>query len=226
MRGDPIPGATTERLEGVDLKKGDIVLVVANADGERVSVETEIVNTPPVIKSVTVEPRSISSGLDVSVSAVGEDLDGDLARFDYQWVINGEESLSNTLSSLKGNEFKRGDMISVIVGVSDYEAKGDPYTTPGFEVLNAVPKITSVPPKEFEGWDYSYQVLVADLDGDDIAFKLLLAPEGMKIDSSGMIAWKMKHGNAGNHSVEIEVDDGNGGVVTQRYEIVLGISGE
>ncbi|VAV82639.1 Beta-hexosaminidase [hydrothermal vent metagenome] len=221
--GEEIPGAFSDTLGSIGFKKGDEVVVTVSTGAARASVATVIGNTPPLIKSVTVLPQSPRRGAAVRASAEGEDIDGDFLRFDYQWIINGEESMLNTFSRLNGKEFERGDSISVRVRVSDDAAVGNSYTTPVFVVVNAYPEITSRPPQSFQGWGYSYQVEVEEPDGDSVGFRLLEAPEGMEIDSGGMITWEIRKGSAGNHSVEVEVDDGHGGVDTQRYELNIGI---
>ncbi|VAW36343.1 hypothetical protein MNBD_DELTA02-95 [hydrothermal vent metagenome] len=221
--GEEIPGAYSDTLDGAGLKKGDEVVATVIAGAERASAEAVIGNTPPLIKSVTVLPQPLRRGAQVSASAEGEDVDGDFLRFDYQWIINGEESPLNTYSRLNGREFKRGDSVSVRVRVSDDEAVGNSYTTPAFVVENAYPEITSRPPQAFQGWGYAYQVEVDEPDGDRVGYKLLQAPEGMKIDGGGRITWEIGKGSAGNHSVVVEVDDGRGGVNTQRYELSIGL---
>jgi len=224
--GEEIPGAFSDTLAGIDFKKGDEVIVVVSTDTEYSSVRVVIGNTPPLVKSVSVSPQPLRRGTEIFVSAEGEDVDEDSLYFDYQWVINGEESLLNTNSRLKGTEFERGDNVSVRVMVSDNEYNGNSYTTPAFVVVNAYPKITSRPPQAFQGWRYTYQVKVDEPDGDSLGFRLLQAPEGMEINGGGMITWKIRKGSAGSHSVEIEVDDGRGGVDNQHYELSIDISGE
>ncbi len=221
--GEEIPGALSPTLAGTGFIKGDEVVVTVSTGAERASLGIVIGNTPPLIKSVTVLPQSPRRGTSVRASAEGEDVDGDFLHFDYQWIINGQESLLNIFSRLSGKEFERGDSVSVRVRVSDDEAVGNSYTTPVFVVANAHPEIISRPPQAFQGWGYLYQVEVEDPDGDVVGFRLLEAPEGMEIDSGGMITWEIRKGSAGNHSVEIEVDDGRGGVDTQRYELNIGI---
>ena len=224
--GEEIPGASFDTLAGIDSKKGDEVIVVASTDTEYASAHVIIGNTPPIVKSVTVSPQPLRSGTDVFVSVEGEDVDEDSLYFDYQWVINGEESLLNTNSRLNGKEFERGDNVSVRVLVSDTEHVGNFFTTPAFVVVNAYPKITSVPPQAFKGWRYVYQVKVDDPDEDSLVFSLLQAPKGMVIDSNGRITWDIKKGSSGSYIIEVEVVDGQGGVDTQHYELSIGVSGE
>ena len=224
--GEEIPGAFSDTLVGSGFRKGDEVAVKVSTGAEHASAWTVIANTPPLVTSVTVLPESPRRGTEIRADAEGEDSDGDYLYFDYQWIINGEESFLNVNSRLNGYEFKRGDAIAVRVGVSDDEVAGDSYTTPAFVAVNAYPEIISRPPQAFQGWNYAYHVEVEDPDEDEIDFKLLQAPEGMEIDSSGMITWEIRKGSGGNHSVEVEVDDAHGGVDTQHYELNIGISGE
>ncbi|MEA5620583.1 DUF4114 domain-containing protein [Cronbergia sp. UHCC 0137] len=83
---------------------------------------------------------------------------------------------------------------------------------------NLSPRIISTPfTRAVPGVSYGYEVRATDGDGDPLLYSLLTAPEGMTIDENGVIAWET--GAIGTYSVEIQVDDGQGGVVTQSYEI-------
>ncbi len=69
---------------------------------------------------------------------------------------------------------------------------------------------------------YSYAVQATDSDGDTLSYNLTTAPASMVIDSStGQITWVPAVGSVGNHDVTVSVNDGQGGVVTQSFQVVV-----
>ena len=90
-------------------------------------------------------------------------------------------------------------------------------------VRNNIPVITSEPvriAKEYH--PYSYDVEAQDADNDSLIYQLITAPQGMNLDpETGLIQWIPARENAGNNYVEIIVDDGNGGIETQKYSVLV-----
>ncbi|BAZ19040.1 YD repeat protein (plasmid) [Calothrix sp. NIES-4071] len=86
--------------------------------------------------------------------------------------------------------------------------------------LNIKPVIESKPVTEvIAGKQYKYSVLATDKNGDALNYKLLAAPEGMSISTTGLITWDTTVNNKGNQSVVVEVSDGRGGVETQVFTL-------
>lgn len=220
--GELIDRQGEERLDGKSFKKGDEIRVVVSANGKEYDSTTVIVNALPAIAGVTISPLDVWSGKDVSVDAEGKDPDGDTITFDYQWLINGEEvSMQNDLV-LKGDQFKRGDNLTVKVVPSDGSDRGKPFTPPSVVVGNAPPKFTSTSPREFSSRSYSYQTRAVDPDGDPMTFSLAKAPEGMVISGDGNITWSIQMGTKGTFDVSVIADDGQGGKATQNYQMTIG----
>ena len=98
----------------------------------------------------------------------------------------------------------------------DYELEF--YTT-----LNRAPEITSLPEVEaLAGQLYEYDVDAIDRDDDTLTYSLLLAPQGVTIDSAtGVISWEPETSDIGNYDIAIQVEDGRGGSAEQR--IVLSV---
>ncbi len=88
---------------------------------------------------------------------------------------------------------------------------------------NRTPRINSVAPTQVqEGQMYEYTVLASDLDTDALVYQLLQAPENMSIDpSTGRIQWQTTFEDAGHQSVEVQVSDGKGGLVTQSFALTV-----
>jgi fibro-slime domain-containing protein/RHS repeat-associated protein len=67
---------------------------------------------------------------------------------------------------------------------------------------------------------YTYQVQANDPNGDPLAYSLLTAPDGMKIDSAtGLITWNPGADKVGAHNVTVKVTDGSGGFDTQSFTL-------
>jgi RHS repeat-associated protein len=88
---------------------------------------------------------------------------------------------------------------------------------------NRRPSITSEPiTTGEEGQAYSYGVEATDPDSDPLNFSLTASPEGMEIDpDTGLITWTPDGTQAGDHTVEVRVDDGQGSHDTQDYVLTI-----
>jgi formylglycine-generating enzyme required for sulfatase activity len=65
-----------------------------------------------------------------------------------------------------------------------------PTETPTDTPVNLPPYVISVPPDSVRlGKTYQYHMLVADPEGDDVAYHFLHAPEGMTISTAGEVLW-------------------------------------
>ncbi|GJD22740.1 hypothetical protein RIVM261_076960 [Rivularia sp. IAM M-261] len=69
--------------------------------------------------------------------------------------------------------------------------------------------------------NYIYNVNAFDFDGDNLIYSLRTSPIGMNIDENGIIRWVP--GTAGAFLVEVQVDDGKGGIATQRFDLVVAL---
>jgi hypothetical protein len=93
--------------------------------------------------------------------------------------------------------------------------------------INRAPEITSNPllpgrnvAEVVAGRVYTYDVEAKDPDNDTLTYRLLVAPEGLRINSeTGLISWSTAEANIGNHSIVVEVSDGRGGVDIQTFTL-------
>jgi RHS repeat-associated protein len=84
--------------------------------------------------------------------------------------------------------------------------------------VNVAPRIVSNPiTTGYIGVPYQYQVAARDANGDSLTYSLINAPDGMEISDTGLISWTT--GAIGNYQVEVQVDDGKGGIVSQLYDL-------
>ena len=88
--------------------------------------------------------------------------------------------------------------------------------------FNAPPVFTSTPVGQVPiGASYAYPASAFDPDGDDLSYSLASAPAGMSVGSaSGLVSWSPAA--AGQHSVILVVDDGQGGEASQSYTLFVG----
>jgi RHS repeat-associated protein len=90
--------------------------------------------------------------------------------------------------------------------------------------VNRAPQITSTPPASVIASElYRYVVEATDPDGDTLAVRLALSPQGMSLNEfSGEVRWVPAGTQIGVHPVTVEVDDFKGGVTQQSFEISVG----
>ncbi|MFC1716395.1 Ig domain-containing protein [Candidatus Poribacteria bacterium] len=89
---------------------------------------------------------------------------------------------------------------------------------------NYSPEITSIPVTTARGHtEYSYDVDATDPDvGDILIYSLTTSPSNMIIEpSTGEVTWTPTNEDIGERNVVVEVGDGNGGVGTQSFTIVV-----
>jgi hypothetical protein len=211
-------------LQRGTFKKGDLILVkVVPSDGKVegkpfLSDPVKILNSPPIIQEVRIEPKIASASEDLKAVVKGFDLDGDFIYYNYHWEINGKVLPEERKEILDRNLFKKGDSIAVTVIPDDREVTGASKKSDAVVISNSLPVIVSSPPTSVEKSTYLYQVKANDPDNDPITFVLKSGPKGMEIDkNTGLIRWEIRKEDKGAHQVEIEASDNEGAKSTQRY---------
>ncbi|MHB8956341.1 MAG: putative Ig domain-containing protein [Pirellulaceae bacterium] len=97
--------------------------------------------------------------------------------------------------------------------------------TQTFEIMvrniNVPPTITSSPPTRVNAGDvYVYAVRASDPDDDPLQFVLQAGPTAMVLDkATGLMRWRPRASDEGQHLIELSVDDGHGGRATQSYAV-------
>ncbi len=213
-------------LENGRFRKGDLIRVKVTAsdgkdDGKPFSSDpVKIVNSPPVVQEVRIEPKVAYANDNLKVLVKSSDIDGDEIRHTYQWERNGVILSEETKEVLEKGLSKKKDSFIVTVTPSDGEVPGTPKRSEPVVIFNSPPIIISSPPTRTEGSSYTYRVEANDPDGDPLAFTLKLHPKGMEIDKqTGLVRWEIRKEDKGNHPVEIEVSDDAGAKTSQQYEI-------
>lgn len=221
--GQVIAGQEGAQLPKGSFLKGDSVTVIVKSGDSEAAATVVIVNIPPEIVSITINPapENIFAGVDLTAVPVGSDADGDVVRFRYQWLRNNEV-IAEDGPVLNGGSFRKGDWIQCRVVPYNDTNEGIPYLSNTITVRDAPPRIVSTPPREFSGEVYSYQVTAEDPDRDPVTFSLTSGPPGMVINAStGLLQWKVDRELAGEHVVEIVAQDPEGSKYIQKYTLTV-----
>ena len=212
-------------------KKGDFIRVrVTPSDGKAegnpmLSDAIKILNTPPIIQEVRIEPKVAKVGDHLKAHIKSFDADRDFIYFIYQWGKNGVVLSEERGEVLTGNQFKKGDSITVTVTPDDREVMSRPKKSEPIVVINSPPYIISSPPPSAEGGKYFYQVKAFDPDDDPITYTITSGPKEMTIDKkTGLVQWEIKAGEKGTYPVEIEVFDKEGANCKQRFTLSVEMS--
>ncbi|EMI22574.1 Na-Ca exchanger/integrin-beta4 domain protein, partial [Rhodopirellula maiorica SM1] len=91
---------------------------------------------------------------------------------------------------------------------------------------NAKPVFQSVPiTTAVMGNTYQYRPTAFDADGDELTYSLAYGPRGMTIDpATGSLAWNPAEDENFYVDVTLRVDDGNGGVALQPFQVFLTVA--
>ena len=226
--GEDILGENTYILRNGKLRKGDLIQVrVTPSDGKVtgtpvLSAPVKVLNSPPVIQEVRIEPRVPYANDNLKALVQGSDADGDSVRFTYQWEKSGVILSEEKNETLQRGQFKKGDSIVVVVTPDDGESIGIPKKSEPIIISNRPPVIVSSPSNKTDGNIYTYQVKANDPDNDPIIFTLKTAPKGMEIDKeSGLIRWEIRKGDQGTQPIEIEASDSMGAKSFQKYTLSI-----
>ena len=223
---EEIPGGNEIMLKSGNFKKGDLIRAKVTAfDGTTegnpfLSQPVKILNSPPVIQEVWIEPRVACVMDRLKAIVKGFDPDGDSINHLYKWEKNGVVLSGEENGILESNRFKKGDSITVTVTPNDREASGNPKKSEAIIIANSSPIITSSPPTTTDGKIYTYHVIASDPDNDPIIFTLKTGPKGMEIDrETGVIRWEIQKRDQGPQLIEIEASDPEGAKSFQRFTL-------
>jgi len=221
-------GENKNTLKSGNFKKGDLIRVrVTPSDGKVngtpfLSAPVKILNSPPVIQEVRIEPKVAYVTDRLKANIKSSDSDGDFIYYTYQWGKSGEVLNEERGEFLDPGRFRKGDLITVTVTPDDRETLGSPKKSETLIISNSPPIILSSPATSVEKATYIYQVKANDPDNDPITYALKSGPKGMEMDKkTGLIKWEIRKEDKGNHSVEIEVSDDGGAKSIQRYTLTI-----
>jgi hypothetical protein len=228
VNGERIPGDSSATLSPDALKRGDRVTVEAVPhDGTMEGLplraaEVSVVNTPPMIESLALEPKEPKVGDRIHVVLEGKDVDGDVVQYRYKWQRNSQVVQEGEQNALDTSSFSRGDTITVAVLPQDQNGAGKEVQAQGLTMVNRPPKFTSAAPASVSQGMFDYIVTASDPEGDPVSFFLDSAPPGMTIDErTGRLQWAVPSASNGSYHVKITVKDDHQGWAFQEFDVVL-----
>jgi len=186
-----------------------------------VNVDTQPVNQAPQITS---PPKtSAVAGQAYNFQPTATDANNDTLVWE---LVTGPGGMSINPSTGELNWNPTIDDIGteqVVIRVLDTSAA---YSELGYTLnvraINTPPVIGSTPlTSAAVGATYFYGVAATDADADLLTYSLSSAPTGMAIDpTTGVIVWTPVAGQEGTNAVVVSVTDGNGGNVSQSFDVV------
>lgn len=186
------------------------------------NVVTQSSNKPPTITSSPSFTATV--GRLYAYDLAGSDPDGDPLSWSFDTAPAGASIDPNRGTFRWTPTSDQLGSQSVVIRAVD--GRGG-YATQSYSItvraVNVPPAITSTPlTTATVNQAYSYAVRADDVDGDPLAFRLTVWSGGMSIDAaSGLIQWTPADNQQTTHTVTIEVSDGQGGIATQTYSLVV-----
>ncbi len=217
----------SDTLEPMSLARGDRVFARARVtdgdfDVEEDSRTLEIVNAPPRVTAIRIEPPE-ATATDMLIAEVQtSDADEDRVGLAYRWHVNGELVAGAENARLAPGLARRGATVLVEVQPTDGRDAGEWRASDPYRMGNAAPAITTQPVYELSSSaTYSYDVAATDPDGDaPLKYELIESPPGMQVDiSSGEVTWKVPESVEGRFPIELVVSDPYGARTHQRYSL-------
>lgn len=228
MKNDhEMSGETENVLRRGQFQKGDVIGVKVTPKDEEekgvpVVVSVKVLNSPPVVKDVWIEPKVAYATDSLKAFCMTEDKDRDFIYLSYRWERNGLILADEKSDILARGRFKKGDSMAVSITPDDREVLGNQKKSNAVVILNSPPVIISSPPSRIAGNSYTYQVTADDPDNEPVTFSLKASPKGMKINNtSGLIQWDIKKEDSGTFPVEIEASDAEGAKSIQKYTLTV-----
>lgn len=228
--GVVIEGAKTSSLDPTQFSKGQRISVVvsvadsAGANKTELTARVEVVNSPPKVFGATLLMTATTGTAEIHANVRSTDPDADPVTYDYRWFKNDAPLGGESGPSLAVNKLERGDRVVVEVIASDGQSSSPPFLGEALTIENRPPQFTSQPraPRATDA-EYRYQVVAVDLDGDQLRYELVNAPEGMTVDPTGVVVWRLpaQTERRGDHAVRIKVTDSKGGEAVQEFSIHL-----
>lgn len=222
VNGELVPDIAGRRLPAEYFLRGDQVVVTVLADGQEVSAETTVGNSPPEVVAVVISRPEIHRGIAIETTPEGVDADGDKIGFRFVWTLNGQVLPGEEGPVLSGGSFYKGDIVGLSVVPHDGEIEGQPSRELEFQVVDAPPVFVTSPPEFFNAAELIYQARAVDPDGEEIEYVLAEGPKGMTINEfTGEVRWLIPAEAVGEFKARIVAHSSDGPEVFQDFSLQI-----
>ena len=228
--GDVIPGAESDGLDPSQFSRGDEIEVAVRAQDpggatRRLAAKVRVQNTPPAVTNVYLDLSNDSGEPLLAAVVESADPDHDATENQYRWFRNGSPIVGESGATLALSRVQPGDRVEVEVVARDESSASLPMRSNEFSLANRPPGFSSQPnaPRAADTV-FRYQAAAMDPDGDPLRFELVRGPEGMTVDTVGLVEWALPDGptRQGDFPVQLRATDSRGGEATQDFTIHLG----
>ena len=183
--GLPQDGLTRPVVTSTCTARGDRWQVAAVAHdgletGPHATAEVVILNTPPLLIAVTIDPPAPQTTDPLVATATAADVDGDPVTYRFQWARNGNVQAALTSAALPSDQTTRGEVWRASVTPSDGMNEGDGGDAE-VTIVNAPPSVSSVvitPATPTGADDLIADAEGRDPDGDQVAFSYAWLRDG------------------------------------------------
>ncbi len=187
--------STDETLSGDVFDKGDTVHVVVTPsdgtdDGAAVTSDTAtVVNTTPVISSVSLSPEECYTDDTITATVVSSDEDGDPITITYSWTVDGVVvgASGDTLDG--ASWFDKHEEVQVTVTPNDGDVDGESLVSSTITALNTAPEapeiaIDPADPAEADDLICTVDIEAPDTDLDTINYTVVWTRDGELFESA------------------------------------------
>jgi hypothetical protein len=194
------------------------------SDSQSITV-TVYENHRPEIDSIL--DQTVEAEQEFTYNATASDDDGDALTFSAWTYPETTLTIDSTTgvitwTPVEGEEGNYTVAVEATDGTDDAPTKFfNLEVTEAPEVLNNDPTIDAIVDQSVEAnQTFTYNATANDVDGDTLTFSLTQSPVSMTIDSAtGDMTWTPVEGEEGNYTVEVTVEDGNGGNASTDFNL-------
>jgi hypothetical protein len=174
----------------------------------------------PMVINVKTDPMAPRTGDTIRLLF---DLAGDAIRAEVAWSINGQQvqtsqyDLQNT-SIQFDQPIKLGDVI--VASITAYDAGGN--SSRPYErriVCQKAAPVVKITNEAIRAGMYTAKVAATDPDGGRVTLTLEEGPEGLKMDESGNIEWRLEKDKSGRFPLKVVAEDERGNKSYFMYEV-------
>ena len=215
------PTLSSSRFQREDRIRANVKLGVGGGVIILSTPEVVAVNALPDVTDVRIDPRAPFSGSTVRAIVQSRDQDGDPLTYKYQWYVNDSPVAGNS-DSLTLTGVKKGSWVHVTVTPNDGFADGAWRDSSRYQVVNALPIVKSMLPKELPpGRRFIYRIVAEDPDGDPLTYTLTKGPPGMVLRGE-TLEWPVPEESIGiNVDAVVTISDNDGGQTVQSISMTI-----